>query len=247
LQRQISRRKHGRIPLRSSHVNNCQILACHVTAEMGAVLARVVGAFVYPRTSSVRRDHESRSRSVRVARPLGVAARRGRRAGPWQQRQCLQGDGCDCWAERSRASGPGEEVPGGSGPAATAASSSAAASGATASTTAAASGATAATAAAASGATAATTAAASGATAATAAAASGATAAAAAAASGSGATATAAASGSGAAATAAASGSGAAASAAASSAFKPAVWAASGAGRGVRGSRWRRETGCLLE
>jgi len=188
---------------------------------------------VYPRTSSVRRDHESCSRSLRVARPLGVAARRGRRAGTWQQRQCLQGDGCDCWAERSRASGPGEEVPGDSGAATTSAS--------------AASGAIATAAAAASGAIATATAAASGSAAATAAAASGASAATTAAASGSGATATAAASGSGAAATAAASGSGAAATAAASSAFKPAVWAASGAGRGVRGSRWRRETGRLLE
>jgi len=187
---------------------------------MGAVLAPVVAAVRVPTTSSVRRDHEKYSRPVCCCRSVGVAAGSGRRAGPWQQRQHMQGRGHrrHRWEQRSRAPGPGEEVPGASA-AGTGSASSAAASAATGSAASAATGS------------------------ATSAAASAATGSAASAATGS---ATSAAAGSAATAAAGAAATAASGAAAASSALKPAVWAASGARCGVRGRRWQWLAGPLL-
>src|SRR5438876_193685 len=79
----------------------------------------VGGCCLTTTTSSVRRDHEKRSRPLCCARPLGVAAVCGRRSGSWQQRQQqrqqrhrLQSDAGGRWEQRSCAAGPGQEVPG---------------------------------------------------------------------------------------------------------------------------------------
>src|SRR5439155_19476216 len=73
--------------------------------------------FVYPTTSSVRRDHEKRSRPIRPRRTLGAAAGSGCGSGSergqqvqehtagWPERQQ------PAWCCRGRA-GPGQQVPG---------------------------------------------------------------------------------------------------------------------------------------